>query len=1185
MNRNSSPRLSDRVDRLQELNAYWKGQLRDLEPLDLPSDHSRPVTPSCRGERVCFQIDAQLLEPFEELCRGEEATLQTGLLALVAVLLHRYSGQDDVAIGVPILGCNHPELETSIGLFINTLPIRTRFQARLSFRQLLTLVRDTLIGGYDHQKLPFEQMVEVLNDEPGAGWNALVQVMLQLKELPESPLLGLEDLETELHEGRTTISQFDLEFLLRRHPRGGLNAEIIYATDLFDVDRIKRLSSHLVTLLGSALEDPDAAVDALNLLPETERKMIESWQQGPDLIVPPLCIHQLFEQQVEWTPEAIALVFGDQQLSYRELNARANGLAHGLIARGVGPEVIVAMCLERSIEVVVAMLAILKAGGAYLPLDPALPPLRLEQILEDAAPAVVISTAGWEIPCQSDRPTPLLRLDDPALGLDGQSADSPDASRHSSRQLAYLTYTSGSTGVPKGVLIEHRGILRLLDSSNPYTISSAERVLQLAPLAFDAATFEVWAPLLHGGTLVMAPPGPLSLQELAWLLRRQRITTIWLTAGLFHAMVEAELQALAGVRQILAGGDVLAPSAVQRLLDELPAVHRLINGYGPSESTTFTCCHALAAGEMVDPGGVPIGRPIAGTLVRVLDRGGHPCPIGVPGELQIGGAGLARGYLNNPGLTSASFITDPFATDSTARLYRSGDVVSWTSDGTLAFHGRLDQQLKLRGFRIEPGEIEAHLLAHPAVVQAAVVLRVEDPSNPRLIAYWVPQEVSRSCVGLAPSASASILSTGESVAVSAAAAAASASGSAGVDQLRAFLLERLPEYMVPSAFVELEVLPLTANGKLDRKGLPAPSFSRDEEQRIEPSSELEQQVHELWSEVLGHGEFGISDNFFLVGGHSLAAARLVGRLQQVLGIDLQVATLFAHPTIAQLAQLIGGERLHDPSCSLVTLQPRGEAPPLFVIHGGAGDVFIFLALARALAPDRPVHGLQAIGLDGRLPRHTSVEQMAAAYAAEIRAFYPSGPYHLLGYSAGGWYAHAVAAELLRLGGSIGLLAVVDTGATADLNRRVRVPMVARHLLRRLPLRLRELVDDGPTHLGSFLRQRARAVRFHLAGMRRQQPISAPEDLETRAVNPTLLNHSDYYVKVQTLYRPPRLPVVVDVLSTRSTRLQKEWVWRFYARRGVRWHPVLDCHDDFFNAARMPPLADLLTVRLREIEAD
>jgi thioesterase domain-containing protein len=587
----------------------------------------------------------------------------------------------------------------------------------------------------------------------------------------------------------------------------------------------------------------------------------------------------------------------------------------------------------------------------------------------------------------------------------------------------------------------------------------------------------------------------------------------------------------------------------------------------------------MAAGELVDRGGVPIGRPIAGTVVRVVDRGGQLCPIGVPGELQIGGAGLARGYLNNPGLTARHFIPDLWAEDSCSRLYKSGDLVSWEGDGTLAFHGRIDQQIKLRGFRIEPGEIESQLLRHPWVSQVCVLLHRDEAENGRLIAYWVASasaSASASGAGGEDAARADGSSTAEG-------RGAKGGSGASSDELRAFLVERLPESMVPAAFVELAELPLTRNGKLDRQALPAPSFGGEEAERIEPRTELEQQLHGLWAEILGHDDFGITDNFFLVGGHSLAAARLIQRMTDARLTGIGIAALFLHPTIAALAQLIVADQSHHPTRCLVTLQPSGEAPPLFVIHGGSGDVFVFLALARALAPDRPVHGLQAVGLDGHLPRHTSVEQMAATYAAEIRACYPSGPYHLLGYSAGGWYAHAVAAELLALGGSIGLLAVVDTGATADLHRRVRAPMVARHLLQRLPLRIRELVNGSSRDGGSFLRQRIRAIRFHLAGMRRQQPISAPEDLETRAVNPTLINHPDYYVKVQTLYRPPLLPVAVDVIATRSSRLEKEWVWRFYARRGMRWHPVLERHDDFYNASLMPLLADLLRDRLADRE--
>ena len=1138
-------------ERLQELNDYWMGQLRDLEPLELPSDHPRPVTPTYVGESVCFQIEPALLEPFEELCRREGATLQMGLLAVVALLLHRYSRQEDFAIGVPIWGRNHSELENLIGFFINTLPIRTRFEREQSFRELLVQVRDTSIGAYEHQELPFEQMVEALNVERDTSRNPLVQVMLQVMELPVAGLEQLDGVAVQSLPTRSESAKFDLSFYLRRSGDEGLSGSITYAMDLFDGERIERLSSHLITLLSSVVQGADQPASALNLLPEAERQLIESWQQGPVVEVPELCVHELFEQQVERTPEAVAVVFGEQEISYGELNARANRLAHVLMARGVGPAVIVAVCLDRSIELVVALLAILKAGGAYLPLDPAWPPQRIGQILADAAPALVIGAAGLEVPCGNDRPTPLLRLDDPALGLERQSEQSPDSSCHSGQQLAYLTTTSGSTGVPKGVLIEHCGILRLLDPANPYAISSGERVLQLAPLPFDAATFEIWGALLNGATLVLAPPGKRSLQDLAALLRVQRISTLWLTAGLFQAMVEEQPEALAGVRQILAGGDVLAPGAVQRLLDRLPAGHQLINGYGPTENTTFTCCHCLAAGDTVAPAGVPIGRPIAATLVRVLDRDGHPCPIGVHGELHIGGAGLARGYLNNPGLTAEKFIADPFAPDPTVRLFRSGDLVSWNADGSLAFHGRNDQQIKLRGFRIEPGEIEAALLEHPAVAQAVVVLQKDDPANPRLIAYLVPQTRP------------------------------------ATEQLRAFLAERLPDYMVPAAFVELEALPLTSNGKLDRKALPAPSFSEDGQQRVEPATDLQRQLHAIWAEVLGHGEFGTSDNFFEIGGHSLAAARLVARIEENLGQRLPLASLFQYPTLAALASRLNDREYldHHRFRSLVILQAQGEASPLFVIHGGGGDVFIHVHLARSLAPRRPVYGLQAVGIDGSEARHRTVEEMASHYASEILRIRPQGPFHLLGYSGGGWYAWATAAELLRRGGCLGLVGLVDTRGTADLHRRLRLQQLLRNGSQQLLRQLSHWRGTPALPQWNSLRRKLEALRFHGWTLLRTPGGIAPDALDPEATpRPTQPIGGDYFLQLHTYYRPPRLPVRADIFSTPSVEKNQRKLWNFYATGKAYLHPVLLDHNDYYDEDFMPAFAELLDALVNDIES-
>jgi amino acid adenylation domain-containing protein len=1115
-------------ERLQELNDYWIGQLRNLEPLELPSDHPRPVTPSYRGENVCFQIEAQLLEPFEELCRGEGATLQMGLLAVVALLLHRTSRQDEVAIGVPFWGRNHPELENLIGFFINTLPIRTRFQANQTFRDLLRQVKETSIAAYDHQELPFEQMVEALQVERDTSRNPLVQVMLQLMELPEASMEQLDGLAVQSLPTGSDSAKLDLSFYLYRSADQGLSASITYATDLFDGDRIERLTGHLRTLLGSALEAPDAAVDALNLLPEAERQLIESWQQGPVVEVPELCVHELFEQQVERTPEAIALVFEQQEITYSELNARANQLAHHLIDLGVSPEVIVAVCLERSVELIVALLAILKAGGTYLPLDPSWPEERQHLLLEEAGCTLLLTAEGPEV----------IHSPHPVRGA------------VSGPPLAYVTYTSGSTGIPKGVAVGHPSILRLVNPVNGYQLSVGHRVLQLAPMAFDASTLEIWGPLLNGGTLVIAPPGQLSLQELAEVLRQGRITTLWLTAGLFHAMVERELEALAGVRQVLAGGDVLSPEHVQRLLDAFPPGHALINGYGPTENTTFTCCHRLPAGAMVGAAGVPLGRPIATTTMQVLDGQGNPCPIGIPGELHIGGAGLARGYLNNPGLTAEKFIPDPFSSDPTARLYKSGDLASWNADGTLAFHGRLDQQIKLRGFRIEPGEIEAALIVHPSIEQAVVLLRQDQPSNPQLVAYWIAAHPSGDFTG-------SVFSSAE---------------------LRAFLARSLPDYMLPAAFVRLEALPLTPNGKLDRRALPAPSFSGDLQQRVEPSTELELQLHALWAEVLGHSDFGIHDNFFAVGGHSLSTLRLAAGIEQRLDTTLSISTLFKVQTIADLGLILESKAPPEwPYQSLVPLQPLGELPALFAIHGWGGRVFVHLNLANELAPDRPVYGLQAVGLDDPEMLHTSMEDMVAHYVKEIRSFQPHGPYHLIGYSAGGLYAYAVAAKLLEQGAPIGFLGLIDT-FPQSITAKSRILKELTAIAKRIPGHIRRLAYSNPATFLTYLRSRRNTVKYRLLKLGLIDNANAGDIVKGI--------QGSYFAHLSSLYRPQRLPLSVHVFTTHSSNELVQRLWSFYALKGVSMHPLYDGHHDYYKLTQLTPvLANLLREILSDIESN
>jgi len=1025
--------------------------------------------------------------------------------------------------------------------------------------------------------------VEALQPERDRSRNPLAQVLLQLFEPSDASPRHLAGLHGEPLPASGRSSRFDLEIFLQRSPDDSLRGTLSFATDLFHADRIERLSAQLLTLLATATATPDAPAATLHLLPEAERALIETWQQGPRMEVPDLCVHQLFERQVDLSPDAIALVFEDQQLSYAELNARANQLAHHLIAKGVGPEVIVAVCLERSIELIVALLAILKAGGAYLPLDPAWPQDRQHLLLDEAGCTLLVEKKG---------PVVIHRPQSAPATVPGVP-------------LAYITYTSGSTSNPKGVAVGHRAILRLVHPVNGYQLSAGHRVLQLAPVAFDASTLEIWGPLLCGGTLVIPPAGQLSPAELAALLREHQITTLWLTAGLFHTMVDHELEALTGVSQLLAGGDVLSPEHVTRLLNAFPAGHELINGYGPSENTTFTCCHRLAAGITLTESSVPIGRPIAATFVRVLDRNGRPSPIGIPGELHIGGAGLARGYLNNPELTAEKFIPDPYSSDPTARLYKSGDLASWNPDGTLAFHGRIDQQIKLRGYRIEPGEIEANLLAHPAVAQAAVLLRHDDPANPRLIAYWVPQQLPAQPALAASSSSAALTNNaasgdgngngnGNGNGSSDGDGNGSGDGTASAlapltsKQLRSFLADRLPDYMVPSAFVALEALPLTANGKLDCKALPAPSFAGDLAQRIPPCTELERQLHRLWAEVLGHSDFGITDNFFMVGGHSLSAAQLVAAISSRLHHTMPVAAIFQAPTLReQVAWLTAQphsastsslraplQRPDHSTANLVTLQPLGSLPPVFVVHGWGGTLGAFIDLARSLAPHRPVLGLQASAAGLADPELPSVRAMAADYADQILRRQPEGPIHLLGYSAGGWYAHAVAIELQKRGANLGLFAVLDTGVVAQVHRRLGLTLLWRHGLPRLKpegsLRHHLL---RPSAWKTLLRRQAGQLNSQLYWY-----------LNWKYNRPGQRSQADPFVALlKRNYRPERSSLAVEIFAPPQQLPELQRLWSFYASGGVRCHPLFSEHLDFYRPELAPSLAEAILAALERAE--
>lgn len=969
---------------------YWQKQFATLPPaLELPTDHPRPTLQAhraFRGAHHTLTLSRELTSKIREACQREGVTLFMLLMAAYQILLHRYTGEEDIVVGTPIAGRQQPETEDLIGFFINTLAMRGNLAGDPTAREFLQRIKQVALGAYAHQDLPFERLVKELQPERTLAHNPLFQVMFVLQSEEILPLL-LSGLKAEHFRIDKVMAKFELTLDIVEKD-GELVCRFESNADLFEAPTIERMLGHFENLLKGITDQPEQKISELPFLTETERhQLVIEWNQTQTAYPRDRAIHSLFEEQAASTPDAVAIVSDEQQLSYRELNARANRVAHYLRRRGVKPDTRVGVCMHRSMHLLVSILGILKAGGAYVPLDPDYPESRLDFMLKDSQ-APLLLTQTRLAPQLANHGAKIICVDEIEQQLVNESDDNP-GNTSSPEHLAYVMYTSGSTGKPKGVAVTHRNVVRLVKNTNYASFSADEIFLQASTISFDASTFEIWGSLLNGARLVLLPAGTPSLKELADAIRRQRVTSVWLTAGLFHLMVENHLEDLGGLRQLLAGGDVLSVPHVQKVVTRWPNC-RLINGYGPTESTTFTCCYSIADLSRVN-GSVPIGFPISNTSVYVLDRFMNPAPIGVPGELYIGGDGVARGYLDRPELTAGRFVADPFSKNG-GRLYRTGDLVRYRPKGEIEFIGRIDNQVKVRGFRIELGEIEAALLDHPGVREAVVVAR-KDSGDKHLAAYLVPRN-----------------------------------GNLSERNVREFLQERLPDHMVPSVFVKLEALPLSPVGKVDRRALPAPEdFQRAAtEEFVAPKNEIELKLTSIWERVLNVRPIGTDENFFELGGHSLLAVRLFAEIEKTFGKNLPLATLFQTPTVRQLARALRDEGWEPSWSSLVPIKTSGARTPFFCGHAVGGNVLEYHELARLLGADQPVYGFQARGLDGKQPPHTSIREMAAHYIKEMREVQPRGPYLLGGRSSGGTIAFEMACQLTAGGEEVALLALFDT---------------------------------------------------------------------------------------------------------------------------------------------------------------
>jgi amino acid adenylation domain-containing protein/FkbM family methyltransferase len=977
-------------DVVEEQLGYWKKHLEGAQPvLALPTDRPRPAVMRYPGASHHFRLPASLSARIRALGRTEGATLFMTLMSVFQLLLHRHTGEHDIIVGTPISGRNQFEIEPLIGFFVNTLVIRTKLSGGVNFRELLRYVRDITLEAHAHQDLPFEKLIEAIGVERSLSYNPLFQVMFVLEnasnENPELP--GLEFCPVDV--GPET-QKFDLT-LTAGDSGGDIGVSFLYNTDLFDASTIARMSGHFQTLLEEGVSDPSRPLGDLRLLTEAERQqMLVEWNDTVRTY-DQRAIHELFEAQVERAPDAVAAVFEDQWLTYQELNGRANRLSRYLKKLGVGPETPVGLCLERSIEMLVGILGVLKSGGAYLPLDPAYPRERLAVILEDSQGPILLTQQRLVEKLPGDRAR-IICLDADLEAMSSESNDDP-AYHVMLDNACYVIYTSGSTGLPKGVVNTHRGVCNLLLwMQNAYGLSEEDRFLQKAPFTFDMSVCEIFWPLLSGACLVIARPD--EHRDGAYLIKlisEEGITAIHFVSSALQVLLDdPEFNNSKGLRYVICSGEAVPLELQEKFFERMPC--QLLNMYGVTEAaveTTHWNCERNS-----DRKAVPIGTPITNISAYLLDGDFQPVPMGAHGELHIGGVGVARNYLRRPDLTSEKFVPDPIGNEPGGRLYKTGDLTRYRSDGVIEYLGRFDHQVKVRGHRIETGEIEVALSAHRGVDGAVVVAREDVRGDKQLVAYIVSKG--------APPPQA--------------------------EELRNHVKESLPDFMVPSVFVFLESFPLSINGKLDRKMLPRPvgDGRAAGENFLPPRDNLEFQLTELWGDVLEVKNVGVKDDFFSLGGHSLMAVRLMARIREQYCQALPLSALFQYPTVERIASILRGQVAPSPYSPVVEIRGGNSRTPFFCVHPLGGEVVCYVDLARRLPAGQPFYGLQARGMGGEEPL-TSVEEIAYHYIQAIRAVQPAGPYMIGGWSFGGTVAFEMARQIREAGETVGLLAIIDAG--------------------------------------------------------------------------------------------------------------------------------------------------------------
>ncbi len=1001
--------LSD--ERVESQLAYWKSRLAGAPAaLRLPTLKAQSSTSS--GGHRRFELSRELTDLLQALSADEGVTLFMTLMAAFQALLYRYAGDDDICVGTAVSTRNGSEDSDVAGCYMNTVVLRSDLSGEPTFRQLLHRVRKTTLEAFEHGDVPFDRVVEVVRPERDPGRTPLFQAMLVLHNA-RLPALRLKRLVLEPVDVESGTAVADVMLLADLGER--LTGMLEYSTELLDAEAAERMLGHFVTLLEGIVDDLDQPVPALPLLSAAERHpVLVSWNDTAVDFGGPPCLHEHFEAQAKETPDAVAVVSGDERLTYRELDRRANQLALHLAELGVGTDIVVGVCCTPSVERVVAMLGILKACGAFLPLDPDDAPERLGVMVRDAEVPVLLtqrglsgwlaahglsgslserSLSGW---LPEHGPTLVLLDDDREVA--SRERNRPPASRATAEDLAYVIYTSGSTGAPKGVMITHGAICNQVNArQTAFPLGSSDAVLQRTPVGFDPSIWEVFGPLCAGARVVMPPmDAGRDAPGLVRLIDEEQITVLQLVPSLLSVLLEEpSIKTCSALRHVFCGGEPLTAPLRDRFFERLPGV-ALHNLYGPTEAaidaTSWTCPQTNA------PPVVPIGRPVANVQTYVLDDRRQPVPLGVCGELYLGGAGIGRGYLDAPGLTAERFIPNPYSEVPGARLYRTGDQVRRRPDGTLEFLGRRDEQVKIRGRRVEPAEVAAVLMQHPEVREAMVITREGKSRDRRLVAYVVAGE----------------------------------DRDLRRDALQAYAAKRLPSYMLPSEVVFVADFPRLASGKVDGRALVASEEADTGRDRlvVAPREPVELQLVQLWEDLLETRPIGVTDNFFDLGGHSLMAMRLMSHIRREFGSELPLASLVHHGTVEHLARLLLRTTSPATPSPVVAIQPRGSGPPLVCVHPSSGSIMCYMDLVRSLGTDRPVYAIQSPALDGNDEPRTQIEEMATEYVKALRSVQEEGPYVLGGWSMGAMVAFEMACQLQEQGEEVASLALFDPPSVA-----------------------------------------------------------------------------------------------------------------------------------------------------------